>query len=196
MPVRYVRIRVRKEKELSRFSQPLARPVYRIIWQRQWRLYAKGIFCRWIHPCAESSPSSGMEQRASRDVISRRCLINRTTSEIYLSLNLSWRTYGEYASSFPHSKTICQRLQLIAPTKFPRIVRQIQMAAETLENTVIVSPGKTLHCRPRLAYVCSALAATSPRARKASYNCAGPRSTSFNPLRTFSESRACLLIAE
>ena len=38
--------------------------------------------------------------------------------------------------------------------------------------------------------------ALSPLARNASYNCAGPRSTSFSPLRTLSESRACLLITE
>ena len=34
----------------------------------------------------------------------------------------------------------------------------------------------------------------SPRPRNASYNCAGPSSTSFRPSRTRSESSACLLI--
>ena len=35
-----------------------------------------------------------------------------------------------------------------------------------------------------------------PRSLSASYNCAGPSSTSFKPSRTFEESSACLLIVE
>ena len=47
-----------------------------------------------------------------------------------------------------------------------------------------------------LPYSLSPKSATSPLVRNASYNCAGPSSTSFSPLRTFSDSRACLLMVE
>lgn len=83
------------------------------------------------------------------------------------------------------------RLQLVPNTaRSPGLLHTGKEPALKLFISEEAPPGT------RVDYLPSSISAASPLARNASYNCAGPSSTSFNPLRTLSDSRACLLIVE